>query len=138
MSGQRHSHLQVLERDTPTAGLLLPPPALPPHRRWHRAASGRPSMGALFAPDTPSPWRPASGVPEVLGDRKGNQVQPSRIRVHATLAGPRFPGGVPLAVLFLILILGGPAPGGKWAPPPTFLQEINSQLNEGVTQNLCN
>lgn len=108
---------QVLEQDTPTSGLPLPPPSPP---RPPRAASGRPSMGALLAPDTPSPWRAASGVPEILGDRKGNQVQPSRIRVHAKLAGPRLPGGVPLAVLFLILILGGPAPGGKWAPPPTF------------------
>lgn len=112
MSGQRHSHLPGVGEDTPTAGTEL--------------LRGGHSWGALLTPDTPGPRRAASGVPEVLWDRKASQVRPSWRRVRAKLAGPSFSGGVPLAVLFLVLILGGPAPGGKWAPPPTFLQETNS------------
>lgn len=53
---------QVLEEDTPTAGLLLPPFPPSPAHCWHRAASGRLSMGALLTPDTPAP----GGQPQVF------------------------------------------------------------------------
>lgn len=83
MSGQRHSHLQVLERDTPTAGLLLPPPPSPPTAAGTELLQGGHPWGPC------SPWTP----PAPGGQHQG--FQRSWATGRETKSNPQGLGSMP-------------------------------------------
>lgn len=112
-----------------------PPSASTTHTELLRG--GHPWRGALLAPDAPSSWRAASGVPEVLWGRKGCQAQLSR-----RTGRPQLPWwGSRRAPLPRFDLGRASSSGGQRAPPPTFFffnRKLIANRTKGVTQNLYN